>query len=171
MAGDSFRKRRCTASLESSLGGAARVSSGAEHTKKHIYYQGCGSGSGSAFFVEDGSGSASRSALFFEAGSGSTFLLSVFTDPDSHYFWKLDPDPHSYYQGCGSGFALFLEAGSGSTFLLPVPGLRIRNILGSWIRIRIKVKVQKLLRLQIEPWTLTMKVPRGSKWSTGGSIL
>ncbi len=74
--------------------------------------------------------------LFWCWAHENTFLLSVFTDPDPHYFLKLDPDPHSYYQGCGSGSgsavffkqdpdpnsyyqgcgsgpALFLEAGSG----------------------------------------------------------
>jgi hypothetical protein len=42
-----------------------------------------------------------------------------------------------------------------------------------WIRISIKVQVQKLYRLKIEPWragTLTMKAPGGSKWRPGGSV-
>ncbi len=42
------------------------------------------------------------------------------------------------------------------------PGLLIwiRIIFGIWIRIRIKVKIEKLQRLKIEPWMLAMKVWR-----------
>jgi hypothetical protein len=147
MAGDSLRKRRCTASLESSLGGAARVSSGAEHTKTHPYYQ-C---------------LRIRIPIIFLSWIRIRILITRVADPDPdpHYFLKLDPDPHSYYQGCGSGsrFALFFDAGSGYTFLLP--GLRIRIqmriISGRWIRIRFKDVIQKLQRLIIESCTLTME--------------
>jgi hypothetical protein len=55
-------------------------------------------------------------------------------DPDPHNFWKLDPDPHEN--------ALFLEAGYGSGTV------RNCNIVGSWIRIRIKM--QSWIRIHIK---------------------
>jgi hypothetical protein len=85
MAGDSLRKRRCTASLESSLGGAARVSSGAKETKIHSNYQ-C---------------LRIRIRVIFGSWIRIHILMTRVADPDSHYFLKLDtraadPDPHYF---------------------------------------------------------------------------
>jgi hypothetical protein len=42
--------------------------------------------------------------------------------------------------------------------------IRFRIILGSWIRIRIKVKIQEIYRLQMKPWTLLLEAQNGSGW-------
>jgi hypothetical protein len=69
--------------------------------------------------------------------------------PHPHYFWKLDPDPHE--------IALFLEARyrSGSVWNCNIVGswIRIHIRVKSWIRIRIKViNFSKALRLPMGPW-------------------
>jgi hypothetical protein len=89
--------------------------------------------------------------------------------PDPHYFWKLDPDPHE--------IALFLEAGygSGSVWNCNIVGswVRIRIKVQSWIRIRIKVINSKALEAQngaVEGRAFSQWMPGGSKWSPGGSV-
>jgi hypothetical protein len=47
---------------------------------------------------------------------------------------------------------------------------RLSIIFGSWTRIRIKVKIQKLYRLKTEPWMLTMEALK-LKMVPGGQYL
>jgi hypothetical protein len=55
--------------------------------------------------------------------------------PDPYNFWKLDPDPHE--------IALFLEGGYGCGTVWNC------NIVGSWIRIHIKMKSWIRIRIKV----------------------
>jgi hypothetical protein len=88
-------------------------------------------------------------------------------DPNPHYFWKLDPDPHLNQidrQRLGRSLHNVVVAVSNGHVLLCndrflrcnawIPGLRIRNriIFGSWIRIRIREKSWTRIRIIFESW-------------------
>jgi hypothetical protein len=83
---------------------------------------------------------------------------------------RLDPDPHKSRNSKASEAQNRavdaqnggLEAQNGALEGLWTCGRRIRICIKveSWIRIRIKVEIQKFQRLKIEPWTLTMEAWR-----------
>ncbi len=104
-------------------------------------------------FGSPGSGSASNGIFENEINKPGPqpFKMPMYRYPDPLCGIMMEPDPYALDRG--SGFA------------------RIRILLGSWIVIHIKFKIQELYRFKIEPWKAVYAHNWGveaQKWGRGG---